>query len=284
MGYFFTILATFWNSLISGVSMHLVFSVTGIFFLGLPTVSKVSSYTLAILEKDWFSPASAFLIALLISAILGAVFAFIAFRISAESFAALSIGSILATEAVFRSWDSFTGGTLGISGIMRPDIVSSLPHFAISVMIFSIFILSFEAIILQAPFGRALRAYREAPYILDSMGIHSIRLAQSIIIITSMIISVAASILVWRVQFIDPSISGIPLLIELLTISIIAFRPRLRALVLASIFVTLLPEILRFFHLPDSMFGQLRILIYSVLLLTLLHIFASYFHFSKRSI
>lgn len=47
--------------------MHLVFSVAGIFFLGLPTVSKISAYTLAILEKNGVDPIVAFCISLVVS-------------------------------------------------------------------------------------------------------------------------------------------------------------------------------------------------------------------------
>ena len=116
------------------------------------------------------------------------------------------------------------------------------------------------------------------------MGVSSARLAQTVIVISSILISFSASIFVWRVQFIDPSIAGIPVLIEFLTISIIAFRPELRAVASASLFVTFLPEIMRFLDLPSTSFGQLRILIYSVLLIALLHTFSSHFHFSKRSV
>lgn len=126
MGYIFTILTTFWNTVVSGVAMHLVFSVSGIFFLGLPTVSKVSAYTLAILEKNGVDPITAFFIATAVSVTVGVAFAFISLRVNTESLAAISIGSILATEAVLQSWDSFTGGVLGISGIARPEMMSSL--------------------------------------------------------------------------------------------------------------------------------------------------------------
>jgi ABC-type branched-subunit amino acid transport system permease subunit len=201
-----------------------------------------------------------------------------------ESLAAISIGSILATEAVLQSLDAFTGGILGISGIARPEILATLPRLALGGAVIVMGILLFEAVLLQTPFGRALRAYREAPDTLDGMGVSSIRLVQTAIVTGSVITSVSASFFTWRVQFIDPSIAGIPTLIELLTISIIAFQPRVRAVAVATVFVTFLPETLRFLHLPATSFGQLRILVYSVLLIVLLHAFAPYFHFSKRSV
>lgn len=116
------------------------------------------------------------------------------------------------------------------------------------------------------------------------MGVSATRLAQTVIIVASLLMSFSASVFVWRVQFIDPSISGIPVLIELLTVSIIAFRPQIRSVAFASIFVTFLPEAMRFLDLPSSTFGQLRILIYCILLLVLLHTFAKHFHFSKRTV
>jgi hypothetical protein len=69
MGYVLTVFSTFLNTLASGIAMHLVFSVGGIFFLGLPTVNKISAYALAILEKNGTDPIVAFFLAGIVSAL-----------------------------------------------------------------------------------------------------------------------------------------------------------------------------------------------------------------------
>lgn len=284
MGYLFTVIAMLWSTLTEGVAIHLVFSVAGVFFLGLPTVGKIAGYTLAILERSGVAPELAAIAAIFSAVIFGGVFALLYIRVNAESFAAVSLGSLLATEGVLRSWDSLTNGVLGIAGIARPSFMSSLETYAIVAGLVALAAFLFEAFILATPLGRVLRAYRESPLTLDALGIASLRVAQIVIVVASVVIAVMSVLMLWRVQFVDPSVHGIPFLIELLTIGVIAFRPRLRVVALASLFVTILPELLRFLDLPSAAFAQLRVLIYAVLLVALLYTFAPHFSFSKRSV
>jgi len=75
---------------------------------------------------------------------------------------------------------------------------------------------------------------------------------------------------VWRIRFLDPSFVGLPLLLQMLTIAIIAARPKVRWVALSTLFIVLLPEVLRFVDLPSSMVGQLRVLIYAGALIIIL--------------
>lgn len=271
MGYFLTIISSFFGTLFAGVSFHGVFSLAGIFFLGVPVVMKVSVYTLAISQKAGIPPEYAFLLAVVASLLTGLLFAYLFVKVSPDSFAVLGLASLLASEAFLMSWDNVTNGILGISGIKRPELLSSLDSLAICYLITVLLFLILEYVLLKTWIGRSVRAYKQDKNALEVLGVPSQKIAQGLIIFSALVYGIMGVLFAWRVQFIDPTVAGLPTLIEVVTIGILAFRPTIGALVLAGLFVSLFPELLRFLSLPSTILGYARLLLYSVVLLVLIY-------------
>lgn len=284
MGYIYTIILAFLGTLISAIALHGSFSLAGIFFLGVPVTMKMAIYTLAIAEKAGLAPEIAFLLAVIASALVGLIFAILFVKLSADSFAVLGLAALLASEALLRSWDGVTNGILGIAGIARPELLSSLQSLTIGVAIVAGVLLLFQYVFLQTWLGRAVRAYKQDEVSLEAQGIPTRRVGQLLILITSVISALAGIFLAWRIQFIDPSVAGLSMLIEVLTVSILALRPSVRALALAALFVSFFPEILRFLSLPTSVMGYARLLLYSVVLLILIRKLAPKLSTANRTI
>lgn len=284
MGYFLTILSFFFNTLIEGVAVHLVLSLAGIIFLGMPTVLKASLYALAIAEKSGISPEVSFFIAILVSLLVGLLFALLYTRVSPDSFAVLGMASMLALDALVKSMDKVTNGVLGISGIVRPGWMPDLMMVGIVSVIVGLICLFFELILLQTPFGRKMRGFKEDEITLQSMGINTKKLSRFVIIISSLFLSIAGSLFLWRIQFLDANFGGVPALVFLLTLGILALKPRIRFVVLGSAVVTFLPEILRFFQFPSSLMGYIRDLLYALFLILLIHQLHKHFIPSRRTI
>ena len=270
MGYFFTLLARFGIVLSMGTGMHLVFSLGGIFFLGMPTVVSLTAYALAIAEKAGYAPLWAAAIALLVNLCAGLLFAILYLRVSADSFAVLGLASILAFEALTRSWSELTNGVLGLAGIVRPELHAAEWSFGLFNLTLGILIVAGEYVLLQTFWGRALRALKENPVSLEALGISSDRLARNTIILSSLLFGIGSIVMVWQIQFLEPSFAGLMLLIEMLTVGILALKPEVKRVVGGAIFVIALPEFLRFLDLPVTLFGHLRVLLYSILLIVLI--------------
>ncbi len=268
-GYFLTVIANFTEKLLAGISIHLVLSVSGIVFLGLPTVVKVADYALAISERSGIIPELAWIIAVFVAVLTSFFFALLFVRVSSYSFEVLGLGSLLAIEALAKSLDWLTNGTLGISGIQRPAFLQDMSVLIAFFTLVAFVLLLGEYFLLQTPFGRTLRAYREDPLVLDNLGCNSQRAAQKAILLSGFVVSVSGIFFVWRVQFLDPS-GLFPFLIEILTLATIALKPRVRMIAFAAFFSTLVPEILRFLQIPGSILGYVRILLFSLLLIILL--------------
>lgn len=284
MNYFFTLLKNFGHLLVLSTGIELVFSRAGIFFLGFPTVITVSGYALAIAQREGVVPWQAFIVALVVALLTGLLFAHLYLKVSPDSFAVIGLASVLAVEALAKSWEKLTNGVLGIPGIARPEWISTLPQLMLFSLFLGVMLLTFEMLLLKSPLGRMLQGFKEDPLALEALGISSNRVAHHTILVSSVVFALGGTLMIWHVQFLDPGFGGLPLLVELLTIGILAINPKRRYFFLGIGTVLLLPEFLRFLHLPTTSFGHLRIFLYSLGLIILLMTLKSKLYIIKRSI
>jgi branched-chain amino acid transport system permease protein len=267
MGYIFTQLARFAETSIMAAGAHLAIVGSGIFFLGIPVSFALSAYVLAITQVAGWPLFVSVMTAICAVLVASAVFVLAYLKLSADGFTVFTLASILAFDAAVKSWDSVTGGVLGIAGISRPNFLSSLPELAIFQLVIMALAFLVEYIIFQTKFGRTLLAMKESPEIVDSLGISSRRAGAAVIVISSLAAAISGIISLWRIRFIDPSFGGVMILIQVVTIAIIAAKPKVRWLALSSLAIVLLPEVLRFLSLPSTMVGHARNLLYAVSLI-----------------
>ncbi len=264
------------------IGSHLNVSVSGIFFFGTSVAYSLGAYVFTIMAKTGNSMFLSLIAAVLSSVILGLIFSMFYRRLSVDSFVVFTLASFLAFDALLRSWDSLTGGVLGISGVPKPAAFSNLPNLLIleGVVAFSFIVLEYA--ILKSPLGRALQAHKENKTFLDSTGWNSNFIGSLVIVAASLMSAVSGIISIWRMQFLDPTFSNVTLLIMMLTISILAVKPKVSWIIGSTLIIVLLPEVLRFFPFPSSMIGHLRLLFYSVLLIILVRKLSSSYTFEKR--
>jgi len=282
MGYILTQIARFWETMVIGTGEHLSLSVAGIFFFGFPVAFSLSAYVFAILMTQNIAMWLAVLAAILSSVVVGVVFAIFYRRLSNDSFAVFTFASVLAFIALVSSWDSLTGGVLGIPGVPRPAFISSFISLVVFQGIIAVIFLIGEFFILKSPFGRALQAHKESKIYLDSLGTNSYHVGSIAIILASLASGVSGLVTIWRIQFLDPTLGGITLLLQVLTIVIIATKPDIGSIIIATLIIVLLPEVLRFFPFPSSIVGDLRLLFYSISLIFLVNRVSSKYTPEKR--
>lgn len=272
MGYLLTLIARYFETLILAIASHLSLSISGIFFLGFPVLFTTGAYTMVIAHKSGLPLSIALLISFVIVLIISLGFALSYIRLSSNSFTVLTLASILALDAIIKSWDSVTNGVLGISGIARPQIATTLLALTILQGIIALIVLGLEYIMLKTNFGRSIRGLKEQPELLDSIGIKSNKIGITVLVIGGILAGISGVFSVWRIQFLDPSLGGIPLLLQVLTIAILAYKPSIIWIALSTFIITQLPELLRFTNLPSAMLGHLRLLIYSILIMIIIKV------------
>jgi len=271
MGYFVTTLSRVWEALLSTIGSHLTLSLGGILFLGFPVAFWAGAYGYAIAAKSGLTIGLSLLIGIAFALLLGIIFAFFYRRLSNESFAVITLASVLAAEALIRSWDSLTGGVLGIAGVPRFYSGQTLLSLMLCAAVVGSIGLALESLLAHSSFGRSLRALKENKSALMALGTSAQWTGAVAILFASFFAGVAGIFTAARVQFLDPSLGGFVLLIQVLTVAIIANTPKTARLFAVTALIVLLPEMLRLFDLPVSILGHARNLLYGLLLILLIY-------------
>jgi branched-chain amino acid transport system permease protein len=135
-------------------------------------------------------------IAILISAGMAAVIGYFSLRVSGAYFllVTLAFGQLLSIAAT--KWSSFTGGTDGLVGIMKPDL--GIPGFtwtsgSFYYLVFIFFAICFILlyIIAHSSFGRALVGIRENEMRMQSLGYNTWKMKYTAVIVAGAFAGVA---------------------------------------------------------------------------------------------
>jgi len=143
-------------------SYNLIFGYAGMVSFGHAAFFGLGAYAMAILTKHYGSP---MLVGLLAGPVVAAAFAFVigwfCMRTVRLYFALLSLAFAQLLYVIVYQWVGFTGGSDGIHGVPRPEILASYAsyyYFGLAVTILCMVLMWF---IVNSPFGWSLRAIRE---------------------------------------------------------------------------------------------------------------------------
>ena len=176
--------------------------------------------------------------------------------------------------SIFNNWIGLTNGPFGISGIPRPFIfglpVRSEFGFAILSVGFAGLTYLIVTLIISSPFGRVLRGIREDEILTASLGKNTFWFKVGAFAVSASLAALAGSLFAHYVTYIDPT--SFTVMESILVISMVIIGgagSRYGPLIGATVLV-LLPEILRFVGLPQSVAQNLRQLLYGVALVVMI--------------
>jgi branched-chain amino acid transport system permease protein len=156
------------------MSLDLILGYTGLVSLGHAAYFGIAAYATALLVlRAGVSSGAAFVLALAVAALTGALFAPFALRGRGSSFLMITFALAQVLWSVAFGWRSLTNGDDGIPGVPRPDFGVSLD----STQSFYYFVLVVVALatlllagIVTSPFGRALKGIRESESRMQALG------------------------------------------------------------------------------------------------------------------
>ena len=197
---------------IFALSVNLLLGYTGLLSLGQAAFWGAGGYTVALLvvkagvDNFWLCIVAA----LLVSAILGFVFGFLALRTTGVYFIMITLALGQMLWAIVWRWHSLTGGDDGLPGITRPDL--GLPLSLWDTTNFYYFILIIFAIavfllyrITRSPFGRTLIGIRENESRLQALGYNTWRYKYICFVIAAIFGGLAGALKVYQDGFISPT-------------------------------------------------------------------------------
>lgn len=267
------ILISIWSML--AVSLNLIVGYTGLLSVTHAAFFGLGAYSTAIMmtrfELNFFL---SILVGIVVTALVSLVFGLILSKFDGDYYALVSFGFNIIIFSVFLNWQSLTRGPLGIPGIDRPEIFGfafkSNLYFLILAVAFAVLMYYLVQFIVRSSFGRAIKAIREDEQAISVFGYRTQLFKLLVFVIGASIASVAGSFFASYITFIDPSTFSLNESIFLLAIIILGGLASNKGVVWGTVFLILLPEILRFVGFPTDIAAQMRQVVYGLLLVFLM--------------
>jgi len=287
MNYLLHLLIYFCMYGIVALSLNLVVGYCGLFTLAHAAFFAVGGYTYALttIKFGWgFIPASA--LAMLIGGILSLAVSLPAWRFRGDFFVLITLAVQTFLFSLIYNWTStdsppatlrnLTNGPIGLAGIKKPvifgirlDTIGSIAMLSTLLLLISGFIFW---LLKSSPWGRLLKSMRDDELAARGLG-KNVRLAKVYVLaISCAFTALAGTIYSSYVTFIDPSSALLNQSILLLCMLIVGGTGNFRGPLVGTVVLLAIPEILRLVHLPDAMAANLRLVIYGLLLIIMVHL------------
>lgn len=258
------------------LSLDLVVGRTGILSVAHAGMYGLGAYTTAILTKTYgvsflLSMAFGVLVTVSVAYLLSKVLS----RLKGDYYTLGSFGVGIILFSLFMNLTSLTGGPMGVFNIPQAIIfgvpITSTVAFLLVSFVFMCIIFLFMQMITTSKLGLIIQAIRDDALATEVFGYNVAGFKTAVFVISASIASIAGSLYATYVSFIDPTSFTLNESIFMLTMIIIGGLASKRGAVFGAVFVILLPELLRFVGLPDSIAAQLRVAIYGAILMLLMY-------------
>lgn len=274
-------------NMILGMSLNLVNGFTGQFSLGHAGFMAVGAYTSAYLAEQWFLNVGPItgpmqlvmfpifgIFAGLVAALAGLLVGLPSLRLRGDYLAIVTLGfseiirvTLLNTEAV--------GAARGFYDVKGPDDWSLGPlvisRFLTSYGLALFWVLvTFYVIwrIVRSGHGRAFLSVRDDEIAAEAMGINTVRAKVQAFAISSFFAGVAGSIFAHYMNYLNPASFTFNKSVDAVIIVVLGGMGSLSGSLMAAVFVTIIPELLR--PLQELIGIDLRMLIYALLLILMM--------------
>lgn len=277
MNYLYHLLIYFEIYAIVAMSLNLLIGYGGLLQVAHAAYYGIGAYAAALL---WTKLGLGFFPGLLAGALTAAALSLLvslpAWRFKGDYFVMISIAVQTLLYAILYNWTDLTNGPFGISGISRPVIVdySFVTTGSISVLYggLALALGMVMALLKWSPFGRALQAMRDDELAARSVGIPVDWLKLQAFALASAMVGIAGGLYAAYVSYIDPTSFSLNESILMLSMVIVGGTGNVRGPLVGAAVLILLPEALRFLHLPDAVAANVRLLAYGLLLVAMMHL------------
>lgn len=272
--------------IIVALSLNLVVGYCGLLTLAHAGYYAVGAYAYALMSVKFgwgFLPA--LLVGACVAALLSLAVSLPSWRLRGDFFvlASLAVQALIfsalynwsSADAPLGSWRNLTNGPFGIAGIPKPSIFGQAITNPVAFAILATVAAAACGIILwrlkSSPWGRLLLAIRENELAARGLGKNTRAVKVHAFAISAALVSVAGALYAAHVTYLDPSAASLDQSILMLSMVIVGGLGNFRGPITGAAILIALPEILRFVALPEAQAANLRMLIYGLLLILMMH-------------
>jgi branched-chain amino acid transport system permease protein len=214
------------------------------------------------------------LIGIVVSALISLLVSIPSLRLHDDYFVIATFGFQIIIFSVLNNWVHVTRGPMGISGIPQPRFFGWTVNSQIEFVFLSTLLASLAYSIVfrlsTSPFGRVLRAVREDEIFAQSVGKNILWFKVLAFAISAGLASIAGSLYAHYITYIDPTSFTIMESILVISMVIIGGADSRWGPFIGAVVLVTLPEALRFLGLPTSVAGNVRQMIYGMLLIIMM--------------
>lgn len=260
---------------ILSLSLNLLVGYGGLISLSHAAFYGIGAYASTLLMiKTGINFFPALIFSILCSAILSFLISYPSLRLKGDYFILATLGFQIIVFSILYNWVGLTRGPYGIPGIPRIkifsfELITPFHYFIISGIFFLLIFLFFKKIY-SSPFGLALKSIREDEIASSTLGKNVFSIKIWAFVISCGIAAISGSLYATYVSYIDPTSFTIDESIFILSIVILGGAGNLKGPVAGAVFMIILPEILRFIGLPNTIAPNVRQIIYGLLLIILM--------------
>lgn len=275
MNYLLNILIFFEIYLILSLSLNVMVGYGGLVSLAHAAFYGIGAYVFSLLLVNY---GVNYFIAVIFSILISVLFSYLislgSLKFKGDYFILVTLAFQIIIFSILYNWTKVTNGPYGITDIQRPVIFGfktlSLIGFSIYSTIITIVIFCFLVIVLKSPFGRVLKAIRDNQLAAVSLGKDNLKFNMISVAVASGCAAVAGTLYASYVTYIDPTSFTANESILLVSMVIIGGSGNIKGPVIGALALIIIPELLRFIAIPDSIAANLRMVIYGLLLILLM--------------
>jgi len=273
MNYFIHLLILLQIYIILSLSLNLKTGFTGLLSLCQAAFYGTGAYITTMLMVD---KGLNFFIALIIAIVINitinaSLTTWLAGKLRNLYFSLATIALQIVFFGVVYNWQSLTRGPFGISGIPKPTFIdftfNSPLQFFFLTLFFTVFTIMFFKWFNKTQFSLLLKCTRDDEIWMRVLGKRPTYYKFISISISIFFATIAGSLYATYMSYIDPSSFTLDESILILTIILVGGTGNIIGPISGAIIYVLLPEILRFLSLPDSMAANMRMIIYALILI-----------------
>ena len=277
MNYIYHLLIYLDIYIIIAMSLNLLMGYGGLLQIAHAAYYGIGAYVTALLmvKLGWgFIPA--IILSSIVSGILSLLVSLPAWRFKGDYFVMLSLSVQVAIYSLLYNWTDLTNGPFGITSIQRPVILGYKFDTIHSIFLlstgFAVLCGAIMFILLNSPWGRALKAMRDDELAARGLGKNTRLLKLQAFLIACSMVAVSGGLYATYVSYIDPTSFTLDESILMISMVIIGGTGNFRGPIVGALILIAIPEILRFLHIPDTIAANVRLLAYGLLLIIIVHL------------
>lgn len=238
-------------NLIAVLGLNVVMGMAGQSNLGTIALVALGSYTAAIIaDASGSTNLVGVLAALVVAVIVGLMLGYPSLRVNGIflSLTTMAFAQIVYSLANNMGW--LTGGSMGVKGYPMPNIlgwqITSQRQLYYLILVIAVIFVILSARLAKSKYGRALKAVRDNPEAVESIGLSVTKLKIMAFLIATVLGCLSGVFYAWVMQYVAPTTFTTDMGTKYVVMLMLGGIGSTAGMIIGAVLVTCLPEVLRF--------------------------------------